>query len=112
MHPESITKVNYRLINGHDWPVVNSKTKKVNTFTPPDLGETSSLPIFFASFMRRFPQFSPLLDSIFDDLLLSPRCRPVINLSLELVWQIVLGNIGILKLMGILIALAITKIFH
>ena len=81
MHSESITKVNYRLINGHDWPVVNSKTKKVNTFTPPDLGETSSLPFFFALFMHRFPQLSPLLNSIFDDLLVSPRSRSVINLS-------------------------------
>jgi len=46
----SNAKVNYRLINGHDWPVVNSKTKKVNTFTPPDLGETLSLPSFFVFF--------------------------------------------------------------
>jgi hypothetical protein len=112
MHSESITKVNYRLINGHDWPVVNSKTEKVNTFTPPDLGETSSLPFFFASFMRRFSQLSPLLDSIFDDLLMSPCCRSVIDLSQELIRQIVLGNVGIFKFMGILIAFAIAKIFH
>ena len=106
-----VNKVNYRLINGHDWPVVNSKTKKVNTFTPPDLGETLSLPFLFVLF-NRFSQFPPFFESILDDFFMASPRWFVKDLSAELVRQIILRNKCVFMIVRIHITFAVANIFH